>query len=350
MLRECRHMFDIRTLRCGWSVCSGVHLESVNTAHADVQAYGPLAGPVQEVPLAEAKALLFFLSNCVVGDRGILTFYTDCLWVSESYRRGEEYCTHSLAIFAGLWCKIFRVVREQFGENLEGLHVIKVRGHATAASCVDDAELNYRRLGNGTSDDGAKAGAAIHPCDSDIIGKSRDHAEMATFVARYIARCAVWRRKTYGVEVLIPVAVPHSRADIAIRPMVSQHRICGDFESLRWRCFMCMRSAASSSVLERSACPRYSFGRHVPWYARGSTEEKGITFCVRCGAYSSDRAYNLKGICLNRPGNETTTKRLRWMKNGYHPVTGDELHAPRPVRPQDEWEFTFAGHMSRHAT
>ena len=53
---------NARTRRCGWCVCSPVSLQSTLRAHIGVCAYGPLAGVIQEVPLAEAFAVLFSCS------------------------------------------------------------------------------------------------------------------------------------------------------------------------------------------------------------------------------------------------------------------------------------------------
>ena len=327
---------DVRLRRCGWCVCSGVQLITHSEAVADVEAHGPLVGPIQEVPLAEAFALLFFLRNCLVDSSGSLRFYTDCKWVSDSYMRGEEFCTHSTAVFAGTWKQIFALAREHVGGDLDKLSVIKIKGHASVAACGDDAELHYRRLGNVIADKGAKQGAEMHPSDLAIEQRSVDHALLAKKIGLYLASCAAWRRTEYGKEATKPIATPYARRERADRRKVTQHRICGEQGALRWRCISCLRTANSAAVLRRAPCSRFVLGRHVLWNIGA------YTFCIKCGAFSRIRTYNLHGFCLGRPANDTTNRRLQRLKSGSDPLTGAFLGRPLPSQFLDEWEFAVS--------
>ena len=54
---------------------------------AHVLLVGASPGLVQEVPLAELYALLQAVTNSVPDERGIFTFYTDCMWVIDSFHK-----------------------------------------------------------------------------------------------------------------------------------------------------------------------------------------------------------------------------------------------------------------------
>ena len=108
-----------------------------------MKAFAPLTGPLQEVPLAEAYALLFFLKHLVPKANGEAVFYTDCAWVASSSQAGQQHCTHACAVGPDIWFAMFRVAGEIFGNSVERLQVQKVKVHTSRASCAGSAELAY---------------------------------------------------------------------------------------------------------------------------------------------------------------------------------------------------------------
>ena len=186
------------TRRCGSSVVSAVSLVTTSQGHAAVTAFAPLTGQLQEVPLAEAYALLFFLRNLVPKENEEAVFYTDCACVVASVEAGRQQCTHATAVGADTWKKIFDAVEETFGQMQSLLQVKKVRAHTTRAASSGSAELAYLWWGNKVADDYAKEVAKRHPVDTDALKRVVDHSAAATCVAKFLSRAAVWRLKTFG--------------------------------------------------------------------------------------------------------------------------------------------------------
>ena len=110
------------------------------SAFLGTSAYAPLVGPIQEVPLAELYALLFFITHSMPAENGSLTFYTDCKWVVDTFASGWAVATQPMAVFAGVWRKVFKAIDDVL-TSVEQLHLIKVKGHATAVSCGNDEVL-----------------------------------------------------------------------------------------------------------------------------------------------------------------------------------------------------------------
>ena len=76
------HTAFIQTRRCGWGVCSAF-MTSYTNFTSNAEAYGPLPGNMQVVPLAETFALFIFLKFSVAYE-GKHTFFTDCQYVLDS--------------------------------------------------------------------------------------------------------------------------------------------------------------------------------------------------------------------------------------------------------------------------
>lgn len=80
---SCVHAHTHRTRRGGLAVAS-VWREG-RKLHADVVAYGRLIGPVQDIEVAELRALELFVENEFPAADGTLTYYGDCKWVLDTY-------------------------------------------------------------------------------------------------------------------------------------------------------------------------------------------------------------------------------------------------------------------------
>ena len=330
-----------RTRRCGFAVV-GVDRHRASR-FLGVTACGALPGPLQEVPVAELMALMFFLRHSLPNSEGALWFYTDCEWVVATFARGEAYATHPMRRFAGVWKALFKILDDVLPDRL-CLNIVKVKAHASVISCDGDEELLFLKRGNDEADAKAKEGAARHPSnEADLIRLKRCNL-VQPVVAKYVARLGVWRRNRYGRDV-VPARPPSCRvrhkSSLAVElcipsdPSTSTpqgHRICSDPFSLRLRCVRCMASAENALTLAKQQCiPQSLLGNHKIWRI------DGIIFCRDCGAYSERRTLKLGGRCLGFPSSTSAEQRRLRMLNGVHPTNKLPIGMPRPDRFWDTW-------------
>ena len=137
------HGSSVVTRRCGFAVAGSVALYA-NDAVAEegivgarVLVCGALPGPAQEVPLAELYALYVALRFAMPNSSGCFEFFTDCLWIISSFRKGEQHCTSAGCWGAAMWKKVFALVRSLLGENdgASKLILTKVKAHSSLVSC-----------------------------------------------------------------------------------------------------------------------------------------------------------------------------------------------------------------------
>ena len=323
-----------QTRRCGWCVAGSVHLETIHQASADVIACGPLLGPLQEVPIAEAYAFLFFLSHVVLDASGRAVFYTDCQWVVSTYAAGRQQATSAMAVGAQLWRRIFDQIFDLVGEDSDGINVKKLRAHQAKASYGSDPALAYLWWGNHLADAGAKRGAAKHPRCEETLEHIREFSGVSQEVGSFLARAAVWRLQRYGKQATTCESAPAvGRRTVWRRPPHMQHRARYAPGALRWGRASCFRSAGTLASLNRSPCLRIQQRQHCLWTCGP------LVFCFRCGVYSECRTYALHVGCM---GIASNLSRLQSLRAGQHPVTKQQFELPKPAKLQDEWELLTA--------
>ena len=240
-----------RTRRCGWAVVSAVVLHDLHRGSAGVTALAPLTGPWQEVHFAEVFSLLFFLRHVVVDEAGCATFFSDCSWVVDTFRKGRQAATDALAVGAGLWVQIFDQAVDVFGSgNLASLRVCKVKAHRSQRSFGNNAEEAFQWWGNRLADCAAKRAAKLHPSCQETLDTVHELSDVSTAVGSFLAKAGVWRIQRYGKKASdvinaddTPPAVPVARRR---RPML-QHR--SSYGGGRWRCARCFRSGVLWLVL-----------------------------------------------------------------------------------------------------
>ena len=335
------HVRNHATRRCGWAVV-GVRWVG-NSSVMDVVAFGPVPGPVQEVPLAESLALIVFLKNCLPGEDGVVTFYTDCKWVITSIEDGELAITHPMKRFAGTWKEFYRVMDDVLADR-SLLKIVKVKGHMTWAGCQGDEVLTFRKRGNDLADTFAKRGAGQHPVSEQDLVRIKRCRFIQPILAKFVTRLAIHRRKIFGTNV-IPVR-PLARR-IVSKSTVSEeafrasslyahwtegHRICLDPSTLRLRCTICMTSADTAATLRKTECkPQGVALMHCLWRL------EQFVFCRSCGSYSAVRTLKLGSMCGGSPANKPADERRIRMLAGKHPVANVEIGMPYPVVMWDEW-------------
>ena len=104
---------DARMARGGFSVVQ-VELRAA-TIHLTACLSGPLPGPIQTSPAAEACGFLGYLRH--VGMPPYL-YHTDCQWVVDSWLGGPLCCTAAAHIHADLWIKIWWCIDDLRGPKL----------------------------------------------------------------------------------------------------------------------------------------------------------------------------------------------------------------------------------------
>ena len=323
--------------RCGWAVVAIERRGS--STFLGAAAFDLLQGPVQEVPMAELQALVFFVQHSMPGPDGYLDYYSDCQWVIDTYTLGRHQATQPMAVFAGLWKRLFRAVDDVLA-NPGMLRLTKVRAHASLASCGQDEMLLLYKRGNDEADRLAKLGAARHTVDQQDVLRLKRIGTVQPIVAKYLARLGVAKLEKYGKAAVPPVPPIVNRrilsktpADAVVRAVsATDHRICRDHASLRVRCALCLASAECIDTLCKVPCKAAESCRAHNVWAAGS-----FIFCSRCGAYSELRTGNLGKVCLGFPGSDAANDRRKKLLNGYHPIQGSFMAIPKPGILLDMW-------------
>ena len=231
---------------------------------ARVVVLGALPGPIQEVPLAELYSLYVALRFVLPNFSGLFIFYTNCMWVISSFKRGEQHCTASDCWGAFLWVRIFELVRSLLGEadGASKLVLTKIKAHTSLASCGMVPEQIYRRGGNHISDCAAKLGAKRHPMDERLLDERRAKSCLIRAFAVFYGQPAEWRWQTFGSRAFFDGQGTDdngssgdvgSDATTVCMPVASSHRIVLT-EGLRWRCLRCFQTVESVDGLQDVAC------------------------------------------------------------------------------------------------
>jgi len=335
------------TRRCGFAVVAVSRVGG--SRFLGTSACGPLPGALQEVPLAELMALIFFLRHAVPDGNGRLWFYCDCAWVVDSFDKGEDYLTHPMRCFASAWRTLFKVL-DDVVDVRSHLNLIKVKAHTSVVACGGDELLLFYKRGNDHADVEAKEGALRHPICQEDLDRLRRCCIVQPIVAKFLARQAVWRRESFGKAVLPErppkrrvlaksCQGPHDSIDSSpLSPDTGDHRCCSDPLSLRVRCIKCLASADTIATLRKTPCrPAGDQLRHKLWRL------EGFVFCRVCGAHSEKRTIGLGDACHGAPKSSSAEYRRVRLLNGKHPLSGAALGVPVPLIQWDEWHGSVSG-------
>ena len=299
--------------RAGWAV---VQVEMVGGAFRVQGAlYGPLPGPIQSSPAAEAMALLMFLRHAGPSSR---VFYTDCAWVLTCWQGGPACCTGAQHVHADLWRQIFSAAGAR-----SGITVRKVKAHLTEEAVLRGEVAPLDWFGNDQADTFAKRAAACHPRDEEAERRCDRAAKAVTVVGKFLARLAVnWLDA--GSHDQTPKAQRLHRE----RRSGFGGRFCKPTQHLlrrqgtKWRCARCLRVASAPGHILAQDCGAAAGHR---LFQAGPT-----VFCGACGAFSRARTRLLLTGCRGRP-TVAGRRALTFLRRGKDPTSGSWLGDPQKV-------------------
>ena len=309
---------DARMTRAGWAV---VQVERRGVLiHLTACLSGPLPGPVQSSPAAEAFGLWAYLKHCGLPP---YQYHTDCQWVVNSWRSGSAACTGAQHVHADLWRKIWLAIDDLGGPA--AVQVTKVKAHSSRAAVLEGRVSAVDKAANDFADAAAKTSTARHPQAPLAEARCARTWHCVTMVAKYLARVH-WRAAEAGHDTTSRSGRLRPTRDMlrfmrACRP--SDHRL---FLKLgRWRCAHCWRSALTHAAIR--ALPCRTQRRHRV-HTTGS-----LFFCWRCGAYSRKKARLLLIPCRGRPPRGSHGARvLGALAMGCCPISGEPIDRPFPAQ------------------
>jgi hypothetical protein len=319
-----KHQDQIRQARSGWGVAQVVPNAAAFTTFASV--CGPLPGPIQTTPAAEAYALLAYLR--LVG-LPPYDYAADNQWVVDSWLGGRAHCTGGTHVHADIWRAIFDKTDDLGG--VDNIVVRKVKGHATQRGITNGKSTKIDRAGNNAADEAAKAGRRMHPYDETAWKRVARMTELVNFVAKFQARLAVRLAERGWPDT---TARGQWRGATRERQQLRRQREANSGghhlhqqQDGRWRCMVCLRSAASTGGLRQHQC--------TPGTRHRIFDAGALVFCSCCGAYSRTRARGLLGECRGAKSTPAA-KAMQLVWQGICPSTG-LLLAERPVPVGVSW-------------
>ncbi len=201
---------------------------------------------------------------------------------------------------------------------------VKVKAHQRIENISDERE-RWMAVGNNLADEAAKAARERHPQPpKELADLIRFWEVRASLVVRAVATAMVnfspmggKLKKKEGAHVPAPSAVPGDRPPV--------HK--WEFMAGRWRCSQCwtyiLGAGGVPASRRREVCqPGRVPVRQLEFQERGHammhTEgDLPITFCARCGGWSSRRANRLSRRC--GPPTAAGKMALRRIEAGLHP-------------------------------
>ena len=303
--------FGPASARCGFAV---IQIRRQNGMYVlDRCLVGPLPGPIQATPAAEACALYHYALHAI--DKTGLTFYSDCQWVVDGFAGGPVATTGACHVHADLWRRIWAVLKQR----QHHLFVEKVKAHVTSKDMAEGYSV-FLKEGNAFADAGAKLGRTHHPRDADLEKKVSKAYVLLQIIARFLARISVVAMEA-GDD--MPPIVPKAKEIMTAVTLEGRAKFkhCAAYVEGRIRCLWCLRTADSESNLDRMPCNQA--GGHAIW------KVGPVIICSRCGGYSRYCARLLSKPCC---GHVTDTRR-NWLRRVFdsnlHPV--DDVKLPPPT-------------------
>ena len=284
--------FGPNTTRCGYAVVQiMMHKEEFVLSRCLV---GPLPGPIQATPAAEACALLQYV--IYAEDLPGLIFYSDCQWVVDCFVGGSVASTGASHVHADLWRRFWKLC----DGRLHSLRVEKVKAHVTSKDLAEGYPT-FLKDGNGYADAGAKLGRSQHPRNPDLEKSIAKSYVLLQIIARFLARIS-----TVCMEANDDVPPITLRSKDIIGAVTREkaapvkHAIV--ITDGRPRCLWCLKSAESVENLHSTPCAQA--GGHILWKAGP------VIICSRCGAYSQHCTRLLGRPCSGH----ATDNRRSWLR------------------------------------
>ena len=296
--------------RCGWCV---VQVEKRGAlVHCVASLHGPLPGPLQTSPAAEAFGLLAYVLHAGMPP---YIYHTDCQWVASSYLAGPSATAGAQHVHADIWRRVWRKVTDLGGAHV--LAVVKVKAHSTMLDVENGRIGAVDRIANSMADIGAKKAATMHPNDPAVMRRCERTWQVITMVSKFLSRLHLhaveWGGDVTQRDQRTRLQAAGAARLTVLRRAPSDHTIL--FQNGRYRCQSCWRSAKLRSTIVGQPC--------VPRRTHWTYECGQFIFCGRCGAYSRKAARLLLRPCKSRPPrNSHGYKSLRAFAAGRSPVDG----------------------------
>ncbi len=268
---------------------------------------GTVDGWYPTVPRGELSALNAHLRHAGPGS----TYVGDCRHVLEGAEKGvPRPLTSSANINADLW----RITRQLLDDHGGGVKVRKTKAHRSRTAALadaDDALIHWE--GNQLADEAAKSlakAAAESLSTADAISRAR------SFSAQVIKRVAFGAEWAFRHWPAVDGRATRSREtdagddDAEDEGHIIKKRIDGTYECTA--CRKTARTAAGARRLMKEACGGDSYCKIDESHTLEHT--RGITWCTRCGAYTTRWPRRLLKECDGRPrtaAQRTVLKRLR---------------------------------------
>ena len=294
--------------------------------HLTGAAYGPVAYPLQVVPVAELFALLMLLRHSMPP----LAAKSDCQSVVQGIARGRVWCTAAERPHADVWDLIWTLL-DDYGDY----EITKVKAHSTQADVDVGRVLEVDRTGNNWADAMAKQGAKKHPTDESDELRCR-RADMAVaMVAKWIGRVTVHLSRNGDLADVVPKAQRlQPAARVALRQQRTDRGTNGRLlqpVGNRFFCAVCLRSSQSRVVLLSKRCKGSPSVEQLAHASHTLLRSGNLWWCNVCGCYGSLRLVGLKGPCPGRA--KANWGQLHRLQQGWHPVSRAALPTAVPARP-----------------
>ncbi len=311
---------DIATRVATWSL---IAMGETSGCHQPQRIRGLVTGWQPTVPRAEAQAFVEHAKRAGPNS----TYVSDCRYIVDTVRddipRERE---RSRDANADIW----REVRRLRNDRDEPFTIVKVKAHRTRSRAEHEAQeetdlLDWR--GNQAADEYAKA-LARDAVQADGRDKEMDYESSIT--QQIIIRVA----KGAGAAFERWPQTHKGSGLIGADLVEDGHQIPPEERHLLRRahdggveCIVCRRTArgdAGKRLLEKEACAGEIGHRiHSTHVIR---ETNGVTWCVRCGCFTSRWPRALLAECRGRPNSVAQKNVLRRLQNGLPPTTAEYLH------------------------
>ncbi len=301
-------------------------------AAAAAKLCGAVIGWFPTVPRGEIEAALNFILRARPG----ATHFGDCKYVIDALRQGvPPKLRSSASVDADLW----RTVRRALGDRGNSFHYEKVKAHRSRAAAETEGEVSLTRWkGNDAADNIARGLARTMSTDADEGYRQR---ERYLDVLTRIAMAAAWALRHWPEDA--PKKIKRKRhCKLAPRlggaagqcgPHVLRARGGGGFE-----CTLCrLRAATASSIRSLRTKPcrgDLAAQAHPSHQLRWSA---GVTWCGRCGGYTSRMARSLRQACAGVPSSQARRNVLNRLRRGLAPTTASYLEQVKHEASERLW-------------
>ena len=117
----------------------------------------------------------------------------------------------------------------------------------------------------------------------------------------------------------VPPARPHKLAQTGVGLTCLT---CGQHSATRQGQLALRRATCKGMVLEKVAKHALRKGAYVKWLEHAVVYTKPLFWCLACGAYTKKHLRNLATKCPGHPRNVAGRSRLKFLREGRHPVGG----------------------------